>query len=159
MDLTWSAIEAADGTIKRWRRKYQEWRNDSDDDMRSDDMRSEPVPEVAQSLIAEIIAILSQDLDTPRALIKLREIERNESLSGQTRADVFEAVEKFFGLNISHSATSRVLTPDLQDLLDNRVTARANKDYASSDQLRDQLLLRGIKVIDSAHGQTWEVID
>jgi cysteinyl-tRNA synthetase len=110
-------------------------------------------------LIAEIIAILSQDLDTPRALIKLREIERNESLSGQTRADVFEAVEKFFGLNISHSATSRVLTPDLQDLLDNRVTARANKDYASSDQLRDQLLLRGIKVIDSAHGQTWEVID
>ena len=159
MDLTWSAIEAADVTIKRWRRKYQEWRNDSDDDMRSDDMRSEPVPEVAQSLIAEIIAILSQDLDTPRALIKLREIERNESLSGQTRADVFEAVEKFFGLNISHSATSRVLTPDLQDLLDNRVTARANKDYASSDQLRDQLLLRGIKVIDSAHGQTWEVID
>jgi cysteinyl-tRNA synthetase len=120
MDLTWSALEAADGTIKRWRRKYQEWRNEYNNDEYinndNEELITEPAPAVAQGLIAEIITILSQDLDTPKALIKLREIERNESLTGQTRADIFEAVDKFFGLNITHSATTRVLTSELQDL-------------------------------------------
>jgi cysteinyl-tRNA synthetase len=163
MDLTWSALEAADGTIKRWRRKYQEWRNEYNNDEYinndNEELITEPAPAVAQGLIAEIITILSQDLDTPKALIKLREIERNESLTGQTRADIFEAVDKFFGLNITHSATTRVLTSELQDLLVERATARANKDYARSDQLRDQLIIQGIKVSDSANGQSWEVID
>ncbi len=40
-------------------------------------------------------------------------------------------------------------------LLDERKKARANKDYAKSDEIRDKLLELGINVKDTAQGQTW----
>jgi len=149
MDLTWSAIEAADSTLKRWRRKYQEWRKD--------ELVADKV--LAQGLIDDIISILSNDLDTPKAIIKLREIERDEAITGQTRADVFEVLDQFFALNISPELEVRTLEVDEQVLLDERILARANKDFARSDSLRDQLLLKNIRVIDTSGGQTWESID
>lgn len=148
MDLTWSAIEAADSTLKRWRRKYQEWRKEG----------SVADKAIAQGLIDEIISILSNDLDTPKAIIRLREIERDEALAGQTRADVFEALDQFFALNISQEREVRTLEADEQILLDERNLARANKDFARSDYLRDQLLLKNIRVIDTPGGQSWEAI-
>jgi cysteinyl-tRNA synthetase len=149
MDLTWSAIEAADSTIKRWRRKYREWCSDE----------STADPSIAQGLIDEIVGILSVDLDTPKAIIKLRELERDEVITGSTRADVFRALEHFFALNITQKQQIRTLEVSEQNMLDERIRARAQKDFAKSDALRDQLLLKNIRVIDAPGGQSWESID
>jgi cysteinyl-tRNA synthetase len=40
-------------------------------------------------------------------------------------------------------------------LVAERVAARAAKDYATSDRLRDELAARGVEVMDSASGSTW----
>jgi cysteinyl-tRNA synthetase len=40
-------------------------------------------------------------------------------------------------------------------LLDERATARANRDWAASDRLRDELANRGIAVEDTRDGQRW----
>ncbi|HEY4898380.1 MAG TPA: cysteine--tRNA ligase, partial [Candidatus Nanopelagicaceae bacterium] len=71
MDLTWNQISAADSTIKRWRHKYQEW---STAELHND-------LDVVNELCEEIFGFLRNDLDSPRALIKLRAIERDPSLS------------------------------------------------------------------------------
>ena len=47
------------------------------------------------------------------------------------------------------------LEPELQALLDQRVAARAARDWAASDRLRDELLARGIAVEDTRDGQRW----
>jgi cysteinyl-tRNA synthetase len=47
------------------------------------------------------------------------------------------------------------LAPELQALLDERVAARAARDWAASDRLRDQLAERGIAVEDTRDGQRW----
>ena len=47
------------------------------------------------------------------------------------------------------------LDPELQALLDERVAARAARDWAASDRLRDELLARGIAVEDTRDGQRW----
>jgi len=148
MDLTWKAIEAADATIKRWRNKYQEWRQDV----------SHVDPEALQSLLRGIISDLSTDLDTPKAIIKLREIERDESISRTTRANLFEIVDQFFGLGITDNRSIRVLGAEEEKLLNEREIARAQRDFAKSDELREALLARKIKVIDTPTSQTWEVI-
>lgn len=44
------------------------------------------------------------------------------------------------------------------ELLTARAKARAEKDFARSDELRDVLLARKIKVIDGPDGQSWEAI-
>jgi cysteinyl-tRNA synthetase len=47
------------------------------------------------------------------------------------------------------------LDDELRRLLDERLTARAGKDWAASDRLRDELMSRGIAVEDTRDGQRW----
>jgi cysteinyl-tRNA synthetase len=50
------------------------------------------------------------------------------------------------------------LDPALAALLDERVAARAARDWAASDRLRDELLARGIAVEDTRDGQRWRQV-
>jgi cysteinyl-tRNA synthetase len=47
------------------------------------------------------------------------------------------------------------LDPALRALLDEREAARADRDWAASDRLRDELAARGIAVEDTRDGQRW----
>jgi cysteinyl-tRNA synthetase len=52
-------------------------------------------------------------------------------------------------------APAEDLEPEVQRLLEERTAARAAKDWAASDRLRDELLERGIAVEDTRDGQRW----
>ena len=148
MDLNWDQIAAADSTLSRWRNKYQEWS--------SDEAPNEQL--VVSELIDSILATLRDDLDTPRAIVKLRALEREQALSDKSKAQVFAAVDEFFGLDLTRPAITVELSPEIQALIDERRNARALKDFAKSDALRDQLLALKIAVKDGADGMSWEVI-
>lgn len=148
MDLTWNQIEAAEATLQRWRNKYQEWCT----------VEAHNDAEVVASLIESILELLRRDLDTPAALIKLRTLERENSISDQTKAQVFAAVDEFFGLDLTRSLASVALSADLTELLELREQARREKDFARSDQIREELLSKKIKVNDGPSGQSWEFI-
>ena len=47
------------------------------------------------------------------------------------------------------------LSPELRAMLDERAAARAARDWAASDRLRDELLAQGIAVEDTRDGQRW----
>ena len=47
------------------------------------------------------------------------------------------------------------LEADLMALIDARVAARAARDWAASDRLRDDLAARGVLVEDTRDGQRW----
>ena len=46
---------------------------------------------------------------------------------------------------------------DLLELIEARIKARAARDFATADELRDRLLERGITVEDTAQGARWQV--
>ena len=148
MDLNWDQIAAADSTLSRWRNKYQEWS--------SDEAPNEQL--VVSELIDSILATLRDDLDTPRAIVQLRALEREQALSDKSKAQVFVAVDEFFGLDLTRPAITVELSPEIQALIDERRNARALKDFAKSDALRDQLLALKIAVKDGVNGMSWEVI-
>jgi cyanophycinase-like exopeptidase len=50
-----------------------------------------------------------------------------------------------------------VLDPYVSVLLEIRATARANKDFATSDLVRDKLAAAGVEVRDTADGATWSL--
>ena len=148
MDLNWDQIAAADSTLSRWRNKYQEWS--------SDEAPNEQL--VVSELIDSILATLRDDLDTPRAIVQLRALEREQALSDKSKAQVFAAVDEFFGLDLTRPAITVELSPEIQALIDERRNARGLKDFAKSDALRDQLLALKIAVKDGVNGMSWEVI-
>ena len=50
---------------------------------------------------------------------------------------------------------SEALEPDVAALLEERAAARAARDFAASDRLRDELAARGVTVEDTRDGQRW----
>ena len=49
----------------------------------------------------------------------------------------------------------KLLDFDIESLIQKRQEARANKDFATADQIRDQLAAQGIKLLDTKDGVRW----
>jgi cysteinyl-tRNA synthetase len=146
MDLSWASITAADKLLTRWRSKYASPARDS------------RTTETTQSIIHEVFTAVATDLDTPRALQRLRTLEKDDSLDDATKAEIFHALDPLLGLDFTRTSTvpSKELSPEDSSLLDQRQAARNRKDFAESDRLRDLLAERGIEVRDTASGQEWD---
>jgi cysteinyl-tRNA synthetase len=136
MDLTWAAIEAADGLLKRWRKKIKAWKQS----------------EVTEDL--EFLAIIDNDLDTPRAIQYLRNVEKNDDLPDQ--ASRFLYADKILGLDLNRIESEKALTRDQEELLELRMNARKEKRWDDSDALRIKLEVSGLEIKDSAEGQDWQ---
>ena len=48
-----------------------------------------------------------------------------------------------------------VLDEDIEKLIEERQVARANKDFATADRIRDELAAQGIKLLDTKEGVRW----
>jgi cysteinyl-tRNA synthetase len=135
MDLTWNSIEAADETLKRWRMKMAQWGVGTD-----------------ITVDAEIEAALNTDLDTSRAVIRLREIEKSTL---QNKSSIFRYADQVLGLDLERPILQMVLTAQMQRLLDERALARIEKRWSDSDQLRGELENLGLEIKDTPEGQSW----
>ena len=135
MDLTWISIQTAHETLQRWRTKMSQWGN-------SQEIESDQ----------EINDSLSHDLDTPRAIMRLREIEKSTL---PNRRELFNFADQVFGLDLARGVAKKVLTADMESLLTQRALARSEKRGADSDQLRIQLEDLGLEIQDTKDGQSW----
>lgn len=135
MDLTWNSIEAADETLKRWRNKMALWGVGT-----------------MITVDPEIEAALNTDLDTSRAIMRLREIEKSELME---KASLFRYADQVLGLDLERPVVARVLTAQMQKLLEERALARSEQRWSDSDQLRGELEKLGLEVKDTPEGQSW----
>ena len=145
MDLSWDSLKAAHILIQRWREKITLWQHDKKIDLVQ-----------VKTLVNEIVLDFSQDLDTPRAIQKLRVIEKDDSISNGVKYEVFKVVDPLFGLDLFKSVLKAELPDDLAQLLAARQVARDYKDFNESDRLRDLLAQNGIAVKDNKQGQEWD---
>ena len=77
----------------------------------------------------------------------------------QKMKDSFQVfLEDVFGLTNINDQNNELLNPIMQLLLDIRKEAKANKDFATSDKIRNQLTQLGILIKDDKEGNTtWGV--
>jgi cysteinyl-tRNA synthetase len=135
MDLTWNSIEAADETLKRWRMKMAGWGVGTQ-----------------ITIDPEIERALMTDLDTSRAIMRLREIEKS---TVQDKGSIFRYADQVLGLDLERPIVQKVLTPHMQKLLDDRAIARSEKRWSDSDEIRGELENLGLEIKDTPEGQTW----
>lgn len=148
MDLSWDSIAAADKVLDRWR------------SITAEVGEGISLTPAMASIRDEIVANLSTDLDSPRALQRLRSLEKDSGIPKAEKAQLFIAIDRLLGLNFT--APSKSIRRELNDadsaLLEARSKARLNRDFAESDRIRDLLAIRGIKVRDLPTGQQWHWI-
>ena len=135
MDLTWASIEAADATLKRWRKKIKVWGN-----------------QVAQR-DSEFLEIINNDLDTPKAIQYLRNLEKNDD--NVDRAAIFLFADQVLGLDLDREEVIKALSLEQEETLKLRQIARNEKRWTESDELRIKLEESGLEIMDGPDGQVW----
>src|SRR5207248_10311551 len=95
---------------------------------------------------------IGDDLDLPGAMALVAELVRS-SLSMSAKASLLKRWDAVLGLDLERVMPEASLPEGAAELLEARMTARAAKDFAKSDQLREELAALGVKVIDTADGQ------
>jgi cysteinyl-tRNA synthetase len=114
---------------------------------------------------AAFIDALADDLNTPAAIAELSALATAANVAkkpaeqahakGQLRAAAAlfgvlqDDPEHWFRASFGEQAV------EIDKLVAERVAARAAKNYAESDRLRDALAARGVEVMDSPGGSTW----
>jgi cysteinyl-tRNA synthetase len=142
MDLTWNSISASHKNLNRIREKMQEWAKSSGS--------------VDKNYLAQFESALNEDLDTNKVLQLLRTLEKDQTVSD---GDKFQTVLKFdevLGLDLNHTPEVKrevEITPEIKALLETRATARLEKNWKLSDEIRDKLITLGIGIKDSDNGQ------
>jgi cysteinyl-tRNA synthetase len=153
-------------------------------DLRSDASDGEQDPKVAR-LIAEartgFTAGLSDDLNTAAALAALFNlIDRANALKvrqglskadARALADFIEGVDEVLAIDpatisvgaketagsaIARADVTAALPPELLKKIEDRERARADKNYALADSIRQELLERGIVLEDTKDGVRWK---
>jgi cysteinyl-tRNA synthetase len=100
-------------------------------------------------------AAIADDLDLPAAMALVSEVVHSDLAPGAKAALLLEW-DRVLGLDLGAGvAATGELPPGAAELLEQRSRARAARDYATSDRLRDQLVELGVAVIDSHEGQRW----
>ena len=135
---------------------YQALRNTSD--ICPEDVRPEDTP---------AFTALLDDLNTPKAIAALhascKALNKADAKTAATCKGELLAMGRLMGLLgsdpeqwFTESSSSAALTPeDIEQRLAARLEARARKDFAAADAVRDELQVAGIELEDGPKGTTW----
>lgn len=123
-------------------------------------------PKFAAAL-AKFDAAMSDDLATPVALTALDEALAVKKVDAGTKRAVIEEMDAVLGLNLFvltrealriRPKSATIAEDEITAALDRRKQARAAKDFATSDAIRDELAAQGVEVMDGDPlGWEWEL--
>jgi cysteinyl-tRNA synthetase len=116
------------------------------------------------TLPEEFMNALCDDLNTPKAIAELVALAKKAAIekTPESKGAVLAAAKL---LNIAQKDPSEWLgygegknkdKEIINALIEQRKQARANKNFAASDKIRDELLEMGIAIEDSAEGTVWK---
>ncbi|MEA3404571.1 MAG: cysteine--tRNA ligase [Pseudomonadota bacterium] len=112
----------------------------------------------------DFMAVMNDDFNTPKAMAVLFELAKEVNKTKDTglcgllvklanQIGLLEQdPESFFK---SQPSDSEFSDEQIEALIEERKAARANRDFARSDEIRDQLLEQKIELLDTAEGTTW----
>ena len=102
---------------------------------------------------------LSNDLNTPNALAVLYELLKDNEVNGTTKRELIDNFDKVFSLDLlkEEEKTSNEDDTWILELIEKRKEAKANKNYALADQIRNELLEKGVELLDTREGTTYKI--
>jgi cysteinyl-tRNA synthetase len=142
MDFTWDAMEDADKRVKQLRHRMADW------------------GQAAVELTADATGFdrrfreaIADDLDLPSAVRIVNEVVSTTEVTDGEKYALLASWDQVLGLDLERDAKAGwEPTDEMRALMTERDAARAAKDYAKSDELRDRLSAMGLEVMDTSEG-------
>ena len=107
--------------------------------------------QVNGALKTQFLAAVNDDLNMPKALAVVQETLKSELSNADKLATVLD-FDRVLGLDLDKVDDDLSLPPEIEALLAARKQARADKQWAESDRLRDEIQSKGYLVQDSKDG-------
>lgn len=143
MNFTWEAAEAANEAYKRLTAQTLELMSQ----IELKEAQDEPL---VKEYKEKFTAALQDDLQTPKAIAVLWDMLKS-SVSAQNKLFMLHDFDQVLGLGLKDVKQDEIPSEILQ-LVEERETARKNKDFAKSDELRNKIQEMGYILEDSAGG-------
>ncbi|CAN5510448.1 cysteine--tRNA ligase [soil metagenome] len=159
LNLTFDALRGAEKTVESLR----------DFHARLSDARTEPglitnLHEATERALREFEAGMDDNLNTSVALAAIHNLTREvntalarKKLGEENKRALLDLFSRFdLVLNIFGKDPAGMLDDEIQSLLDKRQEARRRRDFGRADELRDELVQRGILLEDTKDGVRWK---
>jgi cysteinyl-tRNA synthetase len=143
LNFSVEGLAGADRALRQLRARVAEWRVGADG----------PTGDFGE----RFRAAMADDLDLPSAMALVAEVTRSDLPPG-ARASLLLDWDRVLGLDLGRGVEAPTELPaGASELLEQRERARSERDYATSDRLREELAALGVRVTDTRDGQRWEV--
>ncbi|MEZ5743832.1 MAG: cysteine--tRNA ligase [Sphingomonadaceae bacterium] len=148
LEFSWEGLGAALTRLKRMVMQAEKL---------SDAEAGDPSHPKFASLIEKFDAAMSDDLNTPIALTALEEALAVKKVDAAVKRAVIGKMDAVLGLDLFglnrtdlriRPKAAEITETEIEDALVRRKAARAEKDFATSDAIRDELAAKGVEVMD-----------
>ena len=111
--------------------------------------------------ISELLAPLCDDLNLPGCFAALHKLAAQANKGDVMAANKIVSFGDILGLFqdsgwFTQADDDSISAESIEALIRQRNQARADKDFATADNIRDQLAAQNIRLLDSAEGTNWE---
>ena len=121
-------------------------------------------PDLSVKIDENVMNALNDDMNTPQAIAELHKLFKNCKSDDQDSLNQFLISAQFLGLMNDEPSqwlswgkeNISVDQNKIESLIAQRNTARANKDFAEADRIRDELENLGIVLEDKGAETTWK---
>jgi cysteinyl-tRNA synthetase len=159
LNFTFEGLQGAESTVERLRNFRRLVK-----DARTNDGSDPEVRKLIETALADFEGAMDDDFNTAAALAAIHDLVRevntvlaDDKLRTDDRHAVLSAVEKFDAvLGVFGPEGSEILDDEIEALIAERQAARQDRDFARSDEIRDDLAARGIILEDTKDGVRWK---
>lgn len=151
LNFTFAGAEASEKSLNRLRQSY----------LKHEEANNEVDDKIIEEYLNRFTQAINDDLNMPLAMGIVWEVARNDIKSNKFAKLLLE-FDKVLGLDLVNSKEylekeeKQEIPEEIQKLLEERKTARENKNWAESDRIRDLLKEQGYTVKDTKEGQIIE---
>ena len=119
----------------------------------------------SESFVTKFEDAMDDDFNTADALAAVFELVKfsNTNVTGESSAEfagqlftTMKGLCEVLGLNVEKK--DEILDKEIEDLIQERQEARKSKNFARADEIRDELLAKGIQLKDTREGVKWKRI-
>ena len=157
LEFSWEGLHAALVRLKRMVMAHAKWHGQLRLPPREVPGDSWEHERITRELVARFDAAIAQDLNTAEALTVLEEMLGMKHVASECVVTAAAKMDTVLGLGIGtltradlriRPKTVSITEAEIEAALAERKAARAAKDFAASDRIRDELIAAGVEVMD-----------
>ena len=102
---------------------------------------------------------MDDNFNTSLALTAIYDVLKAE-MNDYTKLKLIEDFDKVLSLDLTKEEETKKIEneEEILALIEERNEAKKSKDYAKADQIRNDLLAKGIQLVDTKEGTTYNII-